>query len=166
MLVRLINARHIVEVGTFTGFTALAMALATEEGARLDALDVEETYVSIGRPIWEKAGVSSKINVHIAPALETLAKLDDEFHGTVDMVFIDANKGDYVKYYDMGVKLLRSGGIVVIDNVLWGGRVIDENDQSADTVAIREVNDFVHKDPRVDISMIPLSDGVTIARKK
>lgn len=166
MMVKLSNAKSIIEVGTFTGFTALAMALALPEDGKLITLDINDSYASVGRPVWEKAGVSSRISLILGPAAESLETLVKTKRGTVDMMFIDADKGNYGVYYDYALELLRPGGVLLIDNVLWGGKVADPSVNTPDTLAIRAVNDKAYADPRVDMSMLPVSDGITVVRKK
>ena len=166
-LVRLISAKKAIEVGTFTGYSALAVALALPEDGYLLACDISEEFTSIGKPYWEEAGVSENIDLQIAPALETLkSKIEDGESNTYDFAFIDADKINYLNYYELCLDLIRSGGVIAIDNVLWGGSVIDSAITDEDTKAIREINDFLVSDKRVYISMIPVGDGVTLAVKK
>ena len=166
-LVRLISAKKTIEVGTFTGYSALAVALALPEDGYLLACDISEEFTSIGKPYWEEAGVSENIDLQIAPAIETLkSKIEDGESNTYDFAFIDADKINYLNYYELCLDLIRSGGVIAIDNVLWGGSVIDSARTDDDTKAIREINDFIVSDKRVNISMIPVGDGVTLAVKK
>lgn len=166
-LVRLISAKKAIEVGTFTGYSALAVALALPEDGYLLACDISEEFTSIGKPYWEEAGVSENIDLQIAPAIETLkSKIEDGESNTYDFAFIDADKINYLKYYELCLDLIRPGGVIAIDNVLWGGSVIDSARTDEDTKAIREINDFIVSDKRVNISMIPVGDGVTLAVKK
>ena len=166
-LVRLISAKKAIEVGTFTGYSALAVALALPEDGYLLACDISEEFTSIGKPYWEEAGVSENIDLQIAPAIETLkSKIEDGESNTYDFAFIDADKINYLKYYELCLDLIRPGGVIAIDNVLWGGSVIDSARTDDDTKAIREINDFIVSDKRVNISMIPVGDGVTLAVKK
>ena len=166
-LVRLISAKKAIEVGTFTGYSALAVALALPEDGYLLACDISEEFTSIGKPYWEEAGVSENIDLQIAPAIETLkSKIEDGESNTYDFAFIDADKINYLIYYELCLDLIRSGGVIAIDNVLWGGSVIDSARTDEDTKAIREINDFLVSDKRVYISMIPVGDGVTLAVKK
>ena len=166
-LVRLISAKKAIEVGTFTGYSALAVALALPEDGYLLACDISEEFTSIGKPYWEEAGVSENIDLQIAPAIETLkSKIEDGESNTYDFAFIDADKINYLNYYELCLDLIRSGGVIAIDNVLWGGSVIDSARTDDDTKAIREINDFIVSDKRVNISMIPVGDGVTLAVKK
>ncbi len=167
LLVRLLGARRIVEVGTFTGYSALAMAAALPEDGQLIACDVSEAWTAIARRYWEEAGVSSRIELFIAPALETLDGLiRDGWAGTVDLAFIDADKESYGFYFERLLTLVRPGGLILIDNVLWGGSVIDPEKQDADTEAIRAFNAQLHHDDRIDLSLVPVGDGLTLARKR
>ncbi|MEC7918018.1 MAG: class I SAM-dependent methyltransferase [Pseudomonadota bacterium] len=166
-LVRLISAKKAIEVGTFTGYSALAVALALPEDGYLLACDISEEFTSIGKPYWEEAGVSENIDLQIAPAVETLkSKIEDGESNTYDFAFIDADKINYLNYYELCLDLIRPGGVIAIDNVLWGGSVIDSARTDDDTKAIREINDFIVSDKRVNISMIPVGDGVTLAVQK
>ena len=166
-LVRLISAKKAIEVGTFTGYSALAVALALPEDGYLLACDISEEFTSIGKPYWEEAGVSENIDLQIAPAIETLkSKIEGGESNTYDFAFIDADKINYLNYYELCLDLIRPGGVIAIDNVLWGGSVIDSARTDDDTKAIREINDFIVSDKRVNISMIPVGDGVTLAVKK
>jgi len=165
MLVRLMGARRIVEIGTFTGYSALAMALAGE--ARITAADVSEEWTSIGRRYWRKAGVVDRIELILKPGAEAIHDLlAGGEAGRIDLMFIDADKPSYDIYYEGGLKLLRQGGAILIDNVLWGGDVADPAKQDADTAAIRALNAKIAADSRVDLSMVPICDGLTIARKR
>ena len=166
-LVRLISAKKAIEVGTFTGYSALAVALALPEDGYLLACDISEEFTSIGKPYWEEAGVSENIALQISPAIETLkSKIEDGESNSYDFAFIDADKINYLNYYELCLDLIRPGGVIAIDNVLWGGSVIDSARTDDDTKAIREINDFIVSDKRVNISMIPVGDGVTLAVKK
>tara|TARA_B100001758_G_scaffold118535_1_gene101825 strand:+ start:1316 stop:1978 length:663 start_codon:yes stop_codon:yes gene_type:complete len=166
-LVRLISAKKAIEVGTFTGYSALAVALALPEDGYLLACDISEEFTSIGKPYWEEAGVSENIDLQISPAIETLkSKIEDGESNSYDFAFIDADKINYLNYYELCLDLIRPGGVIAIDNVLWGGSVIDSARTDDDTKAIREINDFIVSDKRVNISMIPVGDGVTLAVKK
>ncbi|CAL5228799.1 g11996 [Coccomyxa viridis] len=167
MMVKLTQAKKIVEVGVFTGYTALGMALMLPEGGVLHACDISAEYPAVGQPIWKAAGVADKISLHIGPATDTLADLlAAEGEGTFDMGFIDADKANYDSYYELILKLLRPGGVVLVDNVLWNGSVLKTTAVDADTRGIQAINDKIFKDDRVDICMLPVSDGVTIVRKK
>lgn len=167
LLVTLTGARRIVEVGTFTGYSALSMALALPADGRIVCCDVSEDYTAIARRFWAEAGVADRIDLRIAPALETLAALRAEGgEATIDMVFIDADKGNYAAYVEEALALLRPGGLVMIDNVLWGGSVADAADTRPDTVAIRDLNAALVADDRVDLCLVPIGDGLTLARKR
>ncbi len=166
LLTRLVGARKAIEVGVFTGYSALSVARALPEDGRLVACDVSEEWTAIARRYWKEAGVDARIDLHLAPATETLDRLiADGGTGTYDIAFIDADKSNYDAYYERCLTLLRPGGLIMIDNVLWGGSVIDESDQSEDTVAIRALNAKVGKDERVTCVILPVGDGLTLARK-
>ena len=164
LLTRLIGARRAVEVGTFTGYSAMAIALGLPDDGHLLCCDVEEHWTSIGRRYWEEAGVAHKIELRIAPAIETLKALPDD--EVIDLAFIDADKENYANYYEALLPRLRRNGVILVDNVLWGGSVVDPARQDRDTLAIRAFNDAIAHDPRVDAVMIPLSDGLTLLRKR
>jgi len=167
LLVQLLSARRIIEIGTFTGYSSLAMALAMPDDGQLIACDVSDEWTQIARKYWQKAGVSHKIDLRIAPALYTLQQLIDEaLSNTFDMVFIDADKANQEAYYEKALTLVRPGGLIAIDNVLWFGAVADETKQDADTQAIRGTNLKIRNDKRVDISLVPIGDGVLLARKR
>lgn len=166
LLVKLIGARYTLDIGTFTGYSALSVALALPENGQVIACDIDTESTKIAMSFWQKAGVENKIDLKIAPALDTLDALikagqKDHF----DFVFIDADKRNNDKYYEKALTLVRPGGLIAIDNVLWYGHVIDENNQEKTTQAIREFNQMLFTDKRVDISMIPIGDGLTLARK-
>ena len=167
LLARLMGARRCIEVGVFTGYSSLAVALALPEDGTIVACDVSEEWTSVARRYWAEAGVAHKIELRLAPALETL----DSLHasggaGTFDLAFIDADKTNYLGYYERALGLLRPGGLVVVDNTLWSGRVADPEVADADTVALRHFNESLYRDARVDLVMLPVGDGVTLARKK
>lgn len=167
LLVELIGVRRAVEVGTFTGYSALRTALAMPADGRLVCCDVSDEWTAVGRPFWQEAGVAERIDLRIAPAAETLdALIAEGWAGSVDFVFVDADKANYGTYYEKALVLLRPGGLLAVDNVLWSGAVVDESDQSADTVAIRALNRAIHADPRVTMALLPIGDGVTLARKR
>ncbi|HEY4128064.1 MAG TPA: class I SAM-dependent methyltransferase [Gammaproteobacteria bacterium] len=167
LLVRLLGARRYVEVGVFTGYSSLAVALALPADGHILACDVSEEFTAVAQRYWKEAGVGAKIELKLAPAVETLdAHLKAGEVGSFDFGFIDADKANYQQYYDRILKLLRPGGIVAVDNVLWSGRVLDKSDDSEDTAAIRAFNEALHADGRVDISMLPIGDGLTLARKR
>jgi predicted O-methyltransferase YrrM len=162
VLIRILRARRCIEIGTFTGYSALSVALALPATGKLVCCDVSEEWTSIGRRYWKKAGVDRKIDLRIGPALETLAKLK----GKYDFAFIDADKPNYWKYYERCLRLLRRGGLVAVDNTLWGGSVINPKKRSESTVALRAFNKRVAKDRRVDIALVPIGDGLTLAVKR
>ena len=164
VLARAISAKSAIEVGTFTGYSAICVARALPTGGRLLCCDVSEEWTSIGRRYWEKAGLTDRITLKIAPALDTLRALPSD--ETTDFAFIDADKSNYRGYYEEILKRTRRGGLILIDNVLWNGEVLNQSNQSEDTVAIRQLNDFLVTDNRVDVVMLPVSDGLTICRKK
>jgi caffeoyl-CoA O-methyltransferase len=167
LLVRLLGAKRTIEVGVFTGYSALSVALALPPGGRIVACDVSEEWTAMARGYWAKANVADRIDLRIAPALETLDALIEEGEaGRYDFAFIDADKSNYPGYYERCLALLRKGGLVAVDNTLWSGAVADPSKTDKDTVAIRAFNDAVHADARVDMSMLPIGDGLTLALKK
>lgn len=167
LMVKLMGARSIVEIGTFTGYSALAMAQALPEDGRLIACDVSREWTSVGKPYWEHANVSEKIELRLAPALDTLDELlNSNFKETVDIVFIDADKANGIAYYEHSLQLLRPGGLVIVDNAFWGGAVADPDNTTVDTEAIRELTRLIHEDARVESSMIAVGDGLLLARKR
>jgi len=163
MLVGLCGARTVVEVGTFTGMSALWIARGLPPGGHLVCLDVSEEFVAVGRPFWERAGVADRIDVRIAPAAESLAAMPAEAH--IDFAFVDADKDGYRTYVELLLPRLNPGGVIAVDNVLWSGSVIDDGDQSANTVAIRAFNDWVRDDPALEAAMIGIGDGLTLIRQ-
>ena len=166
MLVGLIGARRAIEIGVFTGYSALCVALALPEDGELVACDVDEEWTTIARRYWTEAGVDSRIRLEVAPAADTLDRLIREGRtGTFDFAFIDADKTNYELYYERCLELLRPGGLVLIDNVLWGGAVADEGGGSEETLALREFNARRRSDMRVEFCMLPVGDGLTVARK-
>ena len=166
-LIRMISAKRTIEVGTFTGYSALVVALALPEDGEVIACDVSEEWTAIGKEKWEQAGVSHKIDLRLGPAVDTLDELIQQGQKrSFDFAFIDADKVNYTAYYEKCLQLIASGGVIAIDNVLWGGSVLDSKRNDEDTKAIRELNDFVASDERVNISMIPIGDGVTLVVKK
>jgi len=164
ILARAIGARHAIELGTFTGYSALCVARALPPEGTLLCCDVSAEWTAIARRYWEKAGLSRKIRLQLAPALETLRSLPR--NETYDFAFIDADKGNYRSYYEEILERLRPNGLILIDNVLWNGEVINKHNQTADTLAIRDLNDFLPRDNRVEVVMLPVADGITICRKK
>ena len=165
-LVRLIGAKNAIEVGTFTGYSALAVASALPAGGRLVCCDVSDEWTAIARRYWAEAGVADRIELHLRPAQETLAELlQRNGAGMFDFAFIDADKTAYDAYYEACLALLRPGGLIAIDNVLWSGTVADPADQRPDTVALRAITAKVRDDARVDACLLSIGDGVLIARK-
>ena len=164
IITRLIGARHALEVGTFTGYSALCVARGLPDDGTLLCCDVSEEWTSIGRKYWEQAGVASKIDLRIGPAIDTLRALppDEQF----DLAFIDADKPSYAAYFDEIIPRLRQNGLLLVDNVLWGGSVVDPQEGDENALAIRAFNDKVAADPRVESVILPISDGITVARKK
>jgi predicted O-methyltransferase YrrM len=166
-IVQTIGARRVLEIGTFTGYSSIAMALAMPDDAQILCCDTSEEWTQVARRYWAESGVSERISLHLAPASETLADLLGGGHGgTFDFVFIDADKANYLHYYERSLELLRPGGIVAMDNALWSGRVADPSDNDIDTVALRAVTDRVTTDPRVHASLVPIGDGLLLATKR
>ncbi|CAM4470167.1 Putative O-methyltransferase/MSMEI_4947 [Mycobacterium basiliense] len=167
LLVKITNAQVIVEVGTFTGYSTLCMAQALPQNGQLITCDITRRWPATGRRYWQQAGVDDRIDLRIGDAVDTLANLlRERGPGSIDMVFIDADKASYRTYYESALLLTRPGGLIIIDNTLLFGRVINNGDNSPETVAIRELNSFLLTDDRVDLSMLPMADGITLARKK
>jgi predicted O-methyltransferase YrrM len=165
MLVKLMGAKCILEIGTFTGYSSLAMALAGD--AKIIAADVSEEWTSVARKFWKKAGIDGRIDLRLGPAAETVEQLIKAGEaGRFDMMFIDADKSSYDTYYEGGLKLLRTGGIMLIDNVLWSGSVAKPSVKDEDTKALRALNMKIRADERVEFVMVPICDGLTMARKK
>ena len=167
LLVQLMGAKKTLEVGVFTGYSSLVVALALPPEGKVVACDVSEEYTSIARRYWQQAGVADKIELHIAPAQETLKSLLAEGQaGTFDFAFIDADKSNYEIYYEHALELVRPGGLIIVDNVLWSGRVADPQVQDNRTKAIRSLNQKLHQDQRVTLSLVPIGDGLTLALKR
>ena len=167
LLARLMGARRCLEIGVFTGYSSLAVALALPDDGRIVACDVDEHWTAVARRYWAEAGVAHKIDLRLAPALDTLQQLLATGEaGGYDFAFIDADKESYVHYYERVLELLRPGGLVVVDNTLWSGRVADPKNTEPDTVALRHFNEHLHHDERIDLSLVPIGDGLTLARKK
>jgi caffeoyl-CoA O-methyltransferase len=162
ILARSVGARRALEIGTFTGYSALALARGMGPDGRLLCLDVSEEWTSIAREHWEKAGVAERIDLRIGPALDTLRDLPPVLF---DLAFVDADKNNYGAYYDELVPRIRPGGLILVDNTLWSGAVLDEKDDSDDTVAIRALNDRIAADPRVRVVLLPIGDGLTVAQR-
>jgi len=166
LLVKLTGARRLLEVGTFTGYSALCMASALPEGGSLLCCDIPGDYNATALRYWREAGLAERIELRLAPALETLAQLEQQGQGgQFDLMFIDADKANYPAYLESALRLLRTGGLAIFDNTLWSGRVLEVNGQSADTRAIRALNRALKDDARVDLSLLPLGDGLTLCRK-
>jgi O-methyltransferase len=164
-LVRVIGARRILEIGTFTGYSSTAMALALPPDGRIVCCDVSREWTDVARRAWTDAGVADRVDLRLGPALETLDQLLATGEaGSFDLAFIDADKGSYAGYYEAALRLVRSGGLIAIDNVLWSGRVADPSDTDENTNAIRALNDAIAADERVDVAMVPIADGLTLAR--
>ncbi|MCB1874897.1 MAG: class I SAM-dependent methyltransferase [Chromatiales bacterium] len=166
LLVRLIGAKRCLEIGTFTGYSALWVAMQLPSGGKLVACDISEEWTAIGRGYWREAGVDDRIELHLRPAVETLDKLlAGGQEGSFDFAFVDADKENYPAYFERCLRLLRPNGLMAIDNTLWSGRVLDETDDDVDTVAIRDFNRALLRDKRIDLSLIPIADGLTLVRK-
>jgi caffeoyl-CoA O-methyltransferase len=167
-LVKLLGVRRALEIGVFTGYSALSVALALPDDGCLIACDVSEEWTQIARRHWQAAGVAHKIDLRLAPAVETLAAMaaDPAQHNSFDFAFIDADKENYDHYYERCLQLVRPGGLIALDNVLWGGGVLDPARQDESTLAIRALNQKLHTDDRVDLSLVPIGDGLTLARKR
>ena len=167
MLVQLMGATKTIEIGVFTGYSSLCVALALPPNGQIIACDVSEEYTAIARRYWEAAGVANKISLQLGPAINTLDKLIAEGQaGTFDFAFIDADKENYEAYFERSLQLVRNGGLIVIDNVLWSGRVADPQVQDESTTAIRTFNEKLRNDPRVTLSVVPIADGLTLALKR
>jgi caffeoyl-CoA O-methyltransferase len=167
LLVKLINAKNAIEVGTFTGYSSLCIAAALPNDGKLVACDVSEKWTAIAKHYWEMAGVAHKIELHLQPATTTLQTLiNNQQHNHFDFAFIDADKPNYDNYYELCLQLVRPNGLIVIDNVLWGGDVADEAINDADTCAIRALNKKLLGDDRIELSLLPMADGLTLVLKK
>jgi len=167
LLAELIGARRAIEVGTFTGYSALCVAQALPPDGKLIACDISEEFTSVARRYWAKAGLADRIELRLAPALDTLKSLlAGGGAGSFDFAFIDADKTQYDAYYEAILKLLRPGGLIAIDNVLWSGAVADGRKRDADTVALRALNEKLRTDKRISLSMLPIGDGLTLVRKR
>jgi len=168
LLVKLAGVAKVLEVGVFTGYSSLSVALALPDDGLVSAFDISAEWTAVARRYWDKAGVAHKIDLRLGAALAGLDALLAEGHaeGTYDFAFIDADKENYDGYYERALRLLKPGGLLLIDNVLWGGQVVDEAVNDADTAAIRALNLKIHADPRVDISLLPVADGLTLALKR
>ncbi len=167
LLVELTGARKCLEIGTFTGYSALSVALALPEDGQIIACDISEEFTSLAKPYWRDAGVAGKIDLRLGPALETLDGLiADGEGGAFDFAFIDADKVNYLGYFQRALDLIRTGGLILVDNVLWSGAVADPARNDDDTEAIRAFNEARADDPRISLSLVPIGDGLTLARKR
>ncbi len=167
LLIQMLGAKRTLEIGVFTGYSTLVTALALPDDGQVIACDVSEQFTSIGKKYWQEAGVAHKIDLRLRPALETLdALLAEGQAGTFDFAFIDADKSNYGAYYEHALQLIRTGGLIVVDNTLWYGKPMDLSVQDADTVAIRELNQKLHHDERVSLAMLPIADGMTLLLKR
>jgi O-methyltransferase len=167
LLARLTGARRCIEVGVFTGYSSLVTALALPDDGRIVACDISEEWAAVARRYWREAGVQHKIDLRLGPALETLdAMLAAGERERYDLAFLDAQKTEYLGYYERCLELLRPGGLIMVDNTLWDGRVADPAAADEDTVAIRHFNETLHRDERIDLSLVPIGDGLTLARKR
>lgn len=162
LLARIIGAKQAIEVGTFTGYSALCLARGLPEDGKLICCDTSDEFTNVGRPYWEKAGVADRIDLRIGPAAETLRALPEE--RVFDLAFIDADKPNYATYFEELVRRIRPSGVILVDNVLWGGSVLNQEQQDENTKAIRAFNDMAAQDPRVEAVMLPISDGLTLLR--
>lgn len=166
-LVRLINANKTIEIGMYTGYNTLNMALAIPEGGKVVACEIEQKYVDIGKPFFKEAGVEDKIDIRLQPALTTLDELLNAGEAeTFDFIFIDADKRNYDNYYEKSLQLVRTGGIIAIDNVLWSGRVISPEEDDITSQTLDQLNKKLHADRRIDLSMLTIGDGLTLAFKR
>jgi caffeoyl-CoA O-methyltransferase len=167
LLVRMLGARKTLEVGVFTGYSSMVVAKAMGPEGKVVALDVSEEFTAIARRHWAAAGIANRIDLRLRPAAESLEELIAQGAGdSFDFAFIDADKKSYDTYYECALKLVRRGGVIALDNVLWNGQVIDPTDRTADTVAIRAINEKIHGDERVDVAMVPIGDGLTLAFRR
>jgi predicted O-methyltransferase YrrM len=167
LLIQVLNARRTLELGVFTGYSSICIARALPHDGRIIACDISEEWTSVARRYWEEAGVAEKIDLRLAPAIETLdGLLESGQVYTFDFAFIDADKSNYDIYYERCLRLVRTGGVIAIDNVLWSGKVADTNVNDADTLALRTLNTKLNKDERVSLSVLPIADGVTLALKR
>ncbi len=167
LLAKLVGAKRCIEIGVFTGYSSLAVALALPQDGRILACDVSEEWTAIARRFWREAGVEHKIELKLQPAVRTLEqRLAAGEAGRYDFAFIDADKESYDTYYELLLQLLRPGGLITLDNTLWSGHVANPSNRDPDTVALRALNDKLHRDERIDLSLLPVGDGLTLARKR
>ncbi|TLY48606.1 MAG: SAM-dependent methyltransferase [Gammaproteobacteria bacterium] len=166
-LIELINAEKTLEIGVYTGYSSLAVALALPETGKIIACDINTETSAIAQDFWQKAGIAYKIELRLAPAIETLDSLIKQNHSnSFDFIFIDADKNNYLNYYERSLTLLRPGGLMLVDNVLWSGRVADRHNHDKQTQAIREFNQVIYHDKNISICLIPIGDGLTLIRKR
>lgn len=166
-LVRLLQAKKILELGTFTGYSALTMSLALPEDGKLITCDINDEWTQIAKPYWQEAKQDHKIELKLGSALETLQELINDGHSqTFDLIFIDADKSNYLHYYELAFKLIKPEGVILVDNVLWDGKVVDESETGSQTRTIRDLNDKIQSDNRVDSTLVPIADGLFMIRRK
>jgi caffeoyl-CoA O-methyltransferase len=166
LLISMLHVKKVIEIGVFTGYSSLCMAMALPDDGHIIACDINKEYTDIARQYWQKAGVADKIELILAPAIQTLDRLlANGEQCSYDFVFIDADKPEYPDYYERALQLIRKGGLIVIDNVLWYGKPADPDENDKDTLAIRDFNEMLHHDERVNISMLTIADGLTLALK-
>jgi predicted O-methyltransferase YrrM len=167
LLLRLLSAKKVLELGTFTGYSALAMALALPADGHLITCDVSEEWTSIAKPFWQQAGQDTKIHLKLGPALDTMYTLvNDGWVNQFDFIFIDADKTNYMDYYELALQLINDKGLIAIDNIFWGGSVVDPKESSAQTREIRRLNDFIKTDSRVFVSLLAIADGLFLVQKR
>ena len=166
LLTRLVGAKNALEVGTFTGYSSICVASALPTDGQLIACDISEEFTALAREFWRAAGLEKRIDLHLGPATGTLQQLVDTGRSDFDIAFIDADKENYRQYYELCLQLIRPGGLILIDNVLWSGQVVNPDAQDPNTLAIRALNEHVHADKRVEMILLPLCDGLTMARKR
>jgi predicted O-methyltransferase YrrM len=166
LLAKLVGVRSALEIGTFTGYSALSVALALPEGGRVIALDVSKEYTDRARRYWREAGMESRIELRLGPGLDSLEKMIAAGEGPFDMAFLDADKANYDSYYECALQLIRPGGVIALDNMLWSGAVADPSINDPDTAALRALNAKIHADERVDMALATIADGVMLARKR
>jgi predicted O-methyltransferase YrrM len=166
LLIELMGAKKTLDIGTFTGYSALSVALALPAGGKVIACDINREWAGIAERFWVMGGVADKIELRLGPAVDTLRGLVEAEAGTFDFVFIDADKVNYLQYYELSLQLVRVGGLIAVDNVLWGGEVADPLIRDENTQSIRELNERIYGDERVSLSLVPIGDGLTLARRR